>query len=85
MKSKSWQDFTPAQRLSMMLQSVVQVSLLIAALRDLHRRPAEQIKGSKKLWTALVFVNYVGPIAYFLFGRKGTCCGCEEENSPEPA
>ncbi len=52
------------------LASVVQVTLLAAALWDISHRPAAGIKGSKKAWTAASFVNFVGPIAYFVFGRK---------------
>ena len=36
-------------------------------------RPADEIKGDRRLWTAVSFVNFVGPIAYFLFGRKRCC------------
>jgi hypothetical protein len=49
---------------------VAQVTLLVAALVDLRRRPARKVRGDKRLWTALSFVNYVGPIAYFTVGRK---------------
>jgi len=49
---------------------VVQVGLLFTALRDLWRRPADQINGSKLLWAPLCFVNFFGPLAYFRFGRK---------------
>jgi hypothetical protein len=28
------------------------------------------VKGPKRLWRAVAFVNFVGPISYFLFGRK---------------
>ncbi len=80
MKVKSWRDMTPAQRVSVVVLGIVQVSLLGAALYDLRRRPADQIRGSKKLWTGLVFIDYVGPIAYFLYGRKSVCsCACDHE------
>ena len=46
------------------------MALLAATLIDLKRRPAEQIKGSKRMWTALAFVNIIGPLAYFAFGRR---------------
>jgi len=49
---------------------VVQLGLLVAALVDIHRRPATQIRGRKRLWVAVAFVNFVGPISYFLFGRR---------------
>lgn len=49
----------------------VQVSLFLTALTDIYRRPAEEIRGNKWLWVAASFVNFVGPISYFLFGRRG--------------
>jgi hypothetical protein len=53
-----------------MFSGVVQVALLIAALADIWRRPEEQIRGSKRLWTAAAFVNFIGPVSYFVFGRR---------------
>ena len=53
-----------------MVIGVIQVSLMIAALVDIYRRPAEEINGSKAMWTGLAFINTVGPIAYFVKGRK---------------
>lgn len=44
--------------------------MLSAALVDIWRRPEEKIRGSKRLWALVAFVNFVGPIAYFSFGRK---------------
>ena len=70
MQKKSWSELTTAQKSGIVAVIVVQVALLIAALADIRRRPAEQINGSKRMWAALSFVNYVGPIAYFVFGRK---------------
>jgi hypothetical protein len=42
----------------------------VATLIDIKRRPADQINGSKRMWTAMAFVNIVGPIAYFAIGRR---------------
>lgn len=67
---RRWQDLSPRQRRGIVVSGVVQVALLLAALRDLRRRPAEQIRGSKRLWSAAVFVNWLGPLAYFLYGRR---------------
>jgi len=69
---KRWSDLSGRQRWSSSGVGVVQLTLLLAALRDLRRRPPEQINGSKKLWTAAVFVNWIGPIAYFIKGRRST-------------
>jgi hypothetical protein len=49
------------------LGAFVHIGLLIAALIDLRRRPAEEIPGNKLLWTAAAFVNFIGPISYFVF------------------
>ncbi|MBC7341273.1 MAG: PLDc_N domain-containing protein [Clostridia bacterium] len=49
---------------------ILQLGLMIAGLVDLLRR--EQVTGGNKLIWALVivFINIIGPIAYFAFGRK---------------
>jgi hypothetical protein len=70
MRQKQWKDLTVAQKRSLVLLGALQLALLAAALLDIRRRPAEAINGSKRLWTAVVFVNFIGPISYFLFGRK---------------
>ena len=69
-KKKKWSDLSRGQRVATVLSSIVQMGLLGAALWDIHHRPADQLKGSKAAWTAVSFINFAGPIAYFLFGRK---------------
>ena len=70
MANKRWSELSSGQRRGIMLSGTVQVALLIAALADIWRRPKEEIRGDKRLWAALSFVNFIGPISYFLFGRK---------------
>ena len=67
-----WRELTPRQRKAMMVRGAVQLGLLAAALNDLRKRPANQIRGPKPLWLAICFANYLGagPIAYFLLGRR---------------
>ena len=69
-RKRQWNDLTSAQKRAIMLAGTLQLTLLAVALVDIRRRPAEAINGSKRLWTAALFVNFIGPIAYFLFGRK---------------
>jgi Phospholipase_D-nuclease N-terminal len=69
-RRKQWSDLSPWQQRSVIAAGVVQVLLAAAALLDLRRRPAEEVRGSKKLWAAATMVNFVGPLAYFLFGRR---------------
>jgi hypothetical protein len=64
-------DLSAPQRAVLGLLVVGQLALLAAALIDLGRRPARRIRGAKRLWVAASFVNYIGPVAYFTYGRKG--------------
>ncbi len=65
-----WGELPPAQRAAGVLIGLIQFSLLIAALVDLRRRPAEQIRGDKRIWMFVVFINWIGPISYFMVGRR---------------
>jgi hypothetical protein len=70
MRRKRWSELTGRQRTAVIVAGMVQVSLSVATLLDLRRRPSSQIRGSKRLWTAAAFVNFVGPLAYFSLGRR---------------
>lgn len=70
MSKRKWQDLTPLQRKALAAGIAVQLALLGAALLDLSRRSSEELRGGKRLWVPAVFVNFVGPIAYFLAGRR---------------
>ena len=67
---KRWADLSSRQRRVIVAGGVVQHSLLAATLIDLRRRPARLVSGDKRLWVAGSFISFVGPVAYFLFGRK---------------
>ena len=70
---KRWSDLNVRSRTLILIGGGLEGILKIAALVDLKRRPAEEIRGSKRGWaTAVVLVNSVGavPVAYFLFGRR---------------
>ena len=69
-KRKQWKDFSPAAKAGAMLAGIIQFSLLASALVDIRRRPGEQVRGPKWVWVLVAFINFVGPISYFLFGRK---------------
>jgi hypothetical protein len=67
---KKWSELSDRSRRLITVLGVIEGVLLVATLVDIRRRPAEQIKGSKRMWSALAFVNIIGPIAYFVFGRR---------------
>lgn len=48
---------------------LVQYALVIAAVVDLARR--EKARGPKWVWVLVIlFVNFIGPIIYFVIGRE---------------
>lgn len=67
---RRWSDLTPAQRAGTIALGAVEVALFSAAQVDLWRRPAYQVRGRKWVWAMLAFVNVLGPLAYFAYGRK---------------
>ncbi|MEE4025585.1 PLDc N-terminal domain-containing protein [Gordonia sp. PKS22-38] len=71
-EKKRFSQLSPRSRALIIVGAVVQFALQGAALRDLKRRPAAQVRGPKQLWLGVSFLNYVGPIAYFVVGRKGS-------------
>jgi len=69
-----WKGFSPAAKPRVtvpgIVQAVINLLLIIWAVRDLRRRSASEINGNKKVWMLAAFAPPVGPIVYFLFGRK---------------
>ncbi|MGV9709822.1 hypothetical protein ACWDTI_04070 [Gordonia sp. NPDC003424] len=67
---KRFNQLPPRSRALIIVGAIIQFALQAVALRDLKKRPADQVKGPKKLWVAASFINYFGPIAYLVVGRK---------------
>lgn len=70
MAKRHWRELSSSQKMLVVGGAFVQFTLLGAALWDLRRRPGKRVRGPKRLWQAVVFVNYIGPVAYFFLGRK---------------
>jgi hypothetical protein len=73
MAARKWSDLSQRTRRLIVAAGVAEGSLKIAALIDMKRRPASQIRGKKWIWAPVVLaVNSLGaaPLAYFLFGRR---------------
>lgn len=67
---KQWEDLGGGWRAGAAVLGAVQLGLAVAAWVDLARRPAEEVNGRKGMWAAVIAVNYIGPIAYFVKGRR---------------
>jgi hypothetical protein len=70
---RRWSDLDERTRRWILLGAAVEGVLKIAALIDLKRRPAGDVRGRKWVWaTVITLANSVGavPLGYFLFGRR---------------
>jgi len=68
---RRWEDLPAGTRRGLGIAASIQLALFVSALIDLVRRPASQVRGGRKwAWVPVLFVNFVGPIAYFAFGRR---------------
>jgi hypothetical protein len=70
---KQWSDLSERNRRLLIAAAAAEGILKVAALIDLKRRPATQIRGPKWLWaTAVTVISSAGvlPISYFVFGRR---------------
>jgi hypothetical protein len=67
---KQGKNLSPAAKAGAFVAGFIQISLLVSALLDIRRRPGSQVRGPKWAWALVSFINFVGPISYFMFGRK---------------
>ena len=69
---EKWSDLTPGQQNAIKILAVTDLIAKIVMLVDIRRRPANLIRGPKRLWRAAAAVNTLGPLAYFTIGRRKT-------------
>lgn len=67
-KQKRLSEYTPVQRLVLAGLAFVCLGLVGAAERDIQRRPAREMRGSKLLWR-VVSTNALGAVGYLRWGR----------------
>ena len=69
---RRWQALTGRQRVGIVIRACLQTGLQIVALRDLVRRPRDEVRGGNKwLWAPAIAANYLGlgPVIYLIGGR----------------
>lgn len=69
-KTRRWADLSPGVRRVVVVSGAIEVALAAAAWVDLARRPAAEVNGKKWWWALAILINYLGPIAYFRWGRR---------------
>ncbi|MCZ2812085.1 MULTISPECIES: PLDc N-terminal domain-containing protein [unclassified Modestobacter] len=67
---RRWEELSPGQQTAVLVLGSVQLSLAATAWADLATSPAEQVNGSKLRWALLIAVNWIGPLAWFRWGRR---------------
>jgi Phospholipase_D-nuclease N-terminal len=60
----------PPAKPQQFVQMLINLALMIWTIRDIRRRSDDEINGKRKLWMMAAFAPPIGPIAYFIFGRK---------------
>jgi hypothetical protein len=69
-EAEAEEGISERRRRGIVVLGTVQVAMALAAWLDLALRSSRQVTGSKRLWAAVICVNFFGPIAYFFFGRR---------------
>ena len=70
---RQWSELSERTLRLLAIAAVAEGILKLAALIDIKRRPASQIRGPKWLWaTVVAVVGSAGvlPISYFVLGRR---------------
>ena len=70
---RRWSDLSKRTRILLVTAAGADGALRVAALIDIQRRPASQIRGRKWMWAAVVALASsagVVPMSYFVFGRR---------------
>lgn len=70
MNRRKWSQLSDGEKTGVLVVGSIQIALAATAWIDLARRPAEQVRGPKPAWAAAIAINFVGPVAYFTFGRR---------------
>jgi hypothetical protein len=66
---KKFSAHSPARQRWIVVVLLVSLGLIAAGERDIQRRPADQVRGSKLLWR-FVCLNALGALSYFRWGRR---------------
>lgn len=66
----TWNELSDRGKTLLLVAAGVEVSLALTAWVDLARRPASSVVGPKRVWAVVIAVNVVGPITYFVAGRR---------------
>lgn len=81
---KQFKKDSRTQQFRVLALIAVSLGLVAVAQRDIQRRPADQVRGSKLLWR-LICLNALGALSYFRWGRRTTENGSGRLSPVSPA
>jgi hypothetical protein len=67
---KRWSELSPKARTAIVVGGVAELVVTTIALRDLIRRPADEVRGWKPLWFLGLFIQPFGSPLYLTVGRR---------------
>lgn len=67
---RSFKELSRGTQITVVVYGIIEVTLMIAALRDLRQRPKQLVRGPKPLWGVISCLNMLGTISYFTIGRR---------------
>ena len=70
MSRRNWKEMSPVQKVGNIVMGAVELVLVTLALWDISHRPDNEINGKKRTWVMASLIQPIGPIIYFIFGRK---------------
>ncbi len=66
---KKFSEYSSARQFWIAVVLIASLGLVAAGERDIQRRPADQLRGSKLFWR-LACLNALGAVSYFRWGRR---------------
>ena len=85
MQRKHWADLPLCKKIGVIIGGAIQFSLLALGLWDVaHRRP-DEVRGDRRMWAGLMFFNWIGPLAYFAYGRRDSPLCPWRQKAEQPA
>ena len=84
MQKKRWADLPLCKKIGIVVGATIQFGLLAMGLWDLAHRTADEVRGDRRMWAGLMFFNWIGPLAYFAYGRKDSplCAWRHKDEQP---
>lgn len=76
-------ELTTAQWVLIVALGIAQFGLLIAGLVAVLRAPAQRLTAPRVVWAAICFVQFIGPVIFFVAGRKPVPIELPEEAAPQ--